>query len=259
MTRSDDDAELRHLERAFAAAVGARPGERVLDVGCGDGGPTRMAARAVRGGRALGVDISSERITAARRKAWVEGPGNASFEVADAQTHAFDEAGFDVVMSRFGTMFFAEPHAAFANLARATAAGGRLVMSVWRDADRNAWARPLLSRILDAPAPADRSGPFSLADPDATRALLERAGWTRVAFEEVRWPLWYGPDVDTALTTLTRLDDPREALSRFDGDDRRRAERRLRDELAAHLTADGVLFDARAWIVTARRRPREAA
>lgn len=251
----DYDAELRYLDPPFQAALGIRPTDRVLDVGCGSGRSTRDAARLAARGQVLGVDVAGARIEQARELAAAEGLTNVGFEVADAQTHPFPDAGFDLVMSRFGTMFFADPATAFANLARATRPGGRLVMIVWQESAANAWAGPLIDAVLDDDAPATETGgsAFSLADGDTTRALLESAGYGGIELTAVARPVWYGADADAAFEAVLQLRDPRAALARFGGPELGRARDRLRAYLAAHTTPDGVLFDARAWVVSARR------
>ncbi|TDE11234.1 methyltransferase domain-containing protein [Jiangella asiatica] len=245
---------MRHLDPLFRAALGIRKGDRVLDVGCGSGRPTRDAARIATDGFVIGVDLSRTRIEQARELADLEGLRNVAFDVADAQAHPFPDADFDVVMSRFGTMFFAEPVVAFTNLARATRPGGRLVMTVWRERAANEWSGPLIDAILSGagPAPSD-DGPFSLADRVSTRSLLESAGFGDVEFSELSRPVWYGADVDAAFDAVLQLRDPRRALGRFAGADLERARERLRAQLAAHATPEGVIFDARAWLVVARR------
>jgi SAM-dependent methyltransferase len=252
----DYDAELRYLDPPFRAALGIGRADRVLDVGCGSGRTSRDAARLAVEGRVLGVDVARAGIEEARRLAAAEGLTNVGFEVADAQTHAFPDAAFDLVMSRFGTMFFADPAAAFANLARATRPGGRLVMIVWQEGAVNAWADPLIAAVLDGAGTADDDGDhsaFSLAGRDSTRVLLESAGYGDVGFTAVARPVWYGAGTDAAFEAVLQLRDPRAALARFDGAELARARERLRAHLAAHTTPDGVLFDARAWVVTARR------
>ncbi|TDD72602.1 methyltransferase domain-containing protein [Jiangella aurantiaca] len=250
----DYDAELRHLDPPFRAALGIGRGDRVLDVGCGSGRTTRDAARIAAEGRVLGVDVSPARIDEARDIAEAERLRNVAFEVADAQAHPFPDDEFDLVMSRFGTMFFADPMAAFTNLARATRPGGRLVMMVWRERNVNEWAGAPIEAILggaDA-VPGDDSA-FSLADRDSTRSLLESAGFGEVEFSGVGAPVWYGADVGAALEAVLQLKAPQDALGRLAGTERPRARERLGARLAAHATPQGVLLDARAWIVAARR------
>jgi ubiquinone/menaquinone biosynthesis C-methylase UbiE len=121
-------------------AVEIQPGERVLDVGCGTGDLSLAAARAVGSAdRVVGIDLSVPMLETARRRASTAGLGNASFVAGDAQGHGFRESEFDVVVSRFGVMFFTDPVAAFTNLARALRPGGRLGFVCWQDAGVNDW------------------------------------------------------------------------------------------------------------------------
>ncbi|WP_053206683.1 class I SAM-dependent methyltransferase [Jiangella muralis] len=249
----DYDAELRHLDPPFRTALELRGADRVLDVGCGAGRTTCDAAGVAVDGAVLGVDVSATRVDEARGRAAAEGLRNVAFEVADAQTHPFGDGEFDLVMSRFGTMFFADPAAAFANLARATRPGGRLAMIVWQGRAANAWAGPLLDAVAGEVRTRPDDGAFSLAVPEATRALLAAAGYGGVELTGVARPVWYGAGTDAALAAVLQLSEPRAELARFDGDERARAHERLRDHVAAHATPDGVLFDARAWIVRAER------
>jgi ubiquinone/menaquinone biosynthesis C-methylase UbiE len=115
----DYDAELHRYHRRLQAALEVRTADHVLDIGCGTGQTTRDAARAAVSGRALGVDISPLMLTRARRATRKDGLRNVRFLHADAQTHAFRAGRFDLGVSRFGTMFFNDPAAAFANIARA--------------------------------------------------------------------------------------------------------------------------------------------
>ncbi|MFD9697658.1 class I SAM-dependent methyltransferase [Lentzea sp. NPDC059081] len=158
------------------------PRRRVLDVGCGTGGTTRALAEAT-GADCVGVDISESMLAAAREH------GGAEFVRADAQVHTFDEP-FDLVVSRFGVMFFDDPAAAFHNLLRTTIPGGDLCFVTWRTADDNPFmttaSQVAASLAPGAPAPdPDGPGPFSLADAGKTRRMLETAGWTEVGVEAV--------------------------------------------------------------------------
>ncbi|MGI5420673.1 class I SAM-dependent methyltransferase [Actinomadura luteofluorescens] len=254
---TDYDAELRRHDRILRRAAGVRLHDRVLDIGCGSGRTTRQAARAAGAGSALGVDVSVPAVERARERARAEGVGNVAFEHADAQVHRFPPVGFDLAISRFGTMFFDDPVAAFANVGRALRPAGRLVMMVWQPAERNEWEveirRALAAAQKEEEAP---SGPdaFSLGDPSAVEQILGAAGFADIAFADVREPVYYGPDVDAALDWVRGFTSTSEALGRLDPAASERAVAGLREMLAAHLGDDGVWFDSRAWTVTARRQ-----
>jgi ubiquinone/menaquinone biosynthesis C-methylase UbiE len=133
------DAELRRHNVHFRAAADVGPGDHVLDIGCGAGQSTREAARAAVQGSALGVDLSAPLLDRARRLADAEGLHNVSFQHGDAEADPFPPARFDLCISRFGTMFFSDPVAAFTNIGRAMRPGARLVLLAWQDSDRNEW------------------------------------------------------------------------------------------------------------------------
>ncbi|MGD9616129.1 MAG: class I SAM-dependent methyltransferase [Alphaproteobacteria bacterium] len=176
------------LEQLLAAAA-PRPGERVLDIGCGTGVTTIPYARAVGpSGRVTGVDISRPMLDAARR--WVDEHGlkNVELVLADAQVHPFEPESFDLLTSRLGVMFFADPVAAFGNLIRALRQGGRLVMAVWATIDENPhWKIPLdiAARRLGPPAPRPphAPGPNAFGDRDYLRFILDSAGFGEIAID----------------------------------------------------------------------------
>jgi SAM-dependent methyltransferase len=250
--RVEYDDELRRHDEMLRRACDVQPHEHVLDIGCGLGQTTCAAARMARAGSALGVDISASAIERARELAW--GVHNVAFECADAQVCGFPLDYFDLAMSRFGTMFFEDPGAAFANVGRALRATGRLVMMVWQAPERNEW-EVAIRRSLAGPAAVLSAGSdaFSLADPPAVTGILEAAGFGDVGFTDVHEPVYYGPDVAAALDWVRRFASTREALGQLEPLAAARALGRLREMLAAHLSGDGVWFDSRAWIVTARR------
>jgi ubiquinone/menaquinone biosynthesis C-methylase UbiE len=126
------DAQLRRHNEVLRRACGVQ-----LDIGCGTGQTTREAARTAQAGSALGVDVSAPAIEHARELAWTEGLRNVTFEHANAQVYRFPPERFDLAISRFGTMFFGDPGAAFANINRALRPAGRLVMMVWQAHERN--------------------------------------------------------------------------------------------------------------------------
>jgi SAM-dependent methyltransferase len=257
-SRHGYDAELRRHNEALRQACGVQPRDHVLDIGCGTGQATRQAARAAWRGGALGVDISAPAIERARELARAEGPGNVTFEHADAQARRFPPGRFDLAVSRFGTMFFDDPGAAFANIGGALRPAGRLVMMTWQARESNEWDVTIRRALAGPGGAADAASggpdPFSLADPPSVREVLEAAGFAGVTFTDVREPVYYGPDVAAALEWARGFTCTGEALKRLDPGDAARAVGRLREALAAHQDDDGVWFSSRAWIVAARRR-----
>jgi ubiquinone/menaquinone biosynthesis C-methylase UbiE len=252
----DYDAELRRYHERLRAAIDVGPGDRVLDVGCGTGLTTREAARAAVSGSALGVDLSAPMLARARRRSEEEGLHNVNFEQGDAQVHPFPPAHFDLGISRFGTMFFADPVAAFTNIGRALRPGARLVQLVWQDSDRQQWATTIDHALaggyaLPAPAAGDA---FSLADPATVEGILTTAGFTEVDFTAVCEPVCYGPDTASACEAVLRLRMTKDLLAELDAAHTERALDQLRAVLAAHQTGDGVWFDSCAWLITARRQ-----
>lgn len=252
MTPCGYDAELRRHNEVLRRACDVRSHDDVLDIGCGSGQTTREAARAARAGSALGVDVSALAIERARELARTEGIRNVAFECADAAVCCFPQERFDVAISRFGTMFFDDPAAAFANIGRALRPAGRLVMMVWQASERNEWDVAIRQSLG-----ADPSGlpdPFSLANPPTVTELLEGAGFTDVTFTDVNEPVYYGPDVAAAMDWVRRFACTSAVLKQLHSTAAERALGRLREALAAHLMDDGVWFNSRAWIVTAHRR-----
>jgi SAM-dependent methyltransferase len=257
MNGVDYDAELQRHNQVLRRSYGIQPDDHVLDVGCGAGQTTRDAARLARNGTVLGVDVSASAIERARRLTNETELSNVSFQRADAASHPFAAESFDVAISRFGTMFFADPVAAFANIRRALRPEGRLVMMVWREHDRNEWS-VLIERALADPADARAGSPaepdaFSLADPGLTAGMLDAAGFVDVSFTDVHEPVYYGPDVAAALEWTRGFSSVRDALQRLDPASAGRALERLREALAGHLSGSGLWLDSRAWIVAARR------
>ena len=247
----DYDAEVRRHDEVLRRACAVQPHEHVLDIGCGLGQTTCAAAVLARAGSALGVDISGPAIERARELAQAQGVHNVTFECADAQVHRFPQERFDLAMSRFGTMFFGDPVAAFANVGRALRPAGRLVMMVWQAAQCNEW-EVAIRQSLRAAASAGLDA-FSLADPPAVTGILAAAGFGGVTFTDVHEPVYYGPDVTAALEWVGGFRCTSDVLGRLDPAAAAHALGRLREMLAARLSGDGVWFDSRAWIVSARR------
>jgi SAM-dependent methyltransferase len=242
-------------DAALLAAAAVQPGDRVLDVGCGTGHLTRQVARIAAGGSALGIDLSSQMLAAARRRAADEGIDNVSYEQADAQVHAFEPGSVDCCVSRAGTMFFADPVAAFSNIAAALRPHARLALLTWQALDRNEWMSLIIGSLFagrTAPSPApDAPGPFSLADPDRVRGILTAAGLTSVELDPQSEPMWFGTDLEDATAFVFGMVGW--MLEGADAAARVRALESLRSALADHVGPDGVTLGSAAWIITARR------
>jgi SAM-dependent methyltransferase len=251
------DAELRAHYEHLRAAYGISPGDEVLDIGCGTGQTTRDAARAATPGRVVGVDVSERMLERARQLAASERLDNVTYELGDAQVHRFDPGRYQLAISRFGTMFFSDPVAAFANIASALRPDGRLVLLVWQRRERNHWALAIDAAVGDAAQlpPPPGADPFSLGDAEATTAILERAGFDALRFEDVHEPVLYGHDIAAALNIVRGFQNVSAALASMSDSDATRAVERLRATLAAHLNDDqGVALDSRSWLITGRRR-----
>ena len=161
-------------------------GERVLEIGCGTAAFTMpLADAAGPQGSVLGADISEAMLAGARKRIAESGLRNITLMQADAQTHEFQPAAFDLVASRFGVMFFADPAAAFANLRRAAKPGGRLCFACWGTLEENRhWLIPYAVALHHLGPPAPKSprapGPMAFADPDYVRSFLGAAGFEGV-------------------------------------------------------------------------------
>ncbi len=246
---------LAKLSARLIDAVDARPGEHVLDIGCG-GGPTSAAYAAAVGerGRVLGVDVSRPILEVARRRFTTQ--ANLEFIAADAAAHPFESGAFDVLTSRFGVMFFPEPESAFAHLRQAVRADGRLCFLCWRSLDDNPWmgapARAAFEHVTPPEKlPPGSPGPFSLADPERLRALLTGAGFAEPQLEALDETIVLG-DVDAALAWLTDMGPAARPLAEAEPAARERALAAMREVLEAHQTAVGVSFAGSAWLVRAR-------
>jgi SAM-dependent methyltransferase len=249
------DAELRAHHEHLRAAYGISRGDEILDVGCGTGLTTREAGREAAPGRVVGIDISERMLERARELTAAERLGNVSYELGDAQVSHFRPERFDLAISRFGTMFFSDPVAAFANIASALRPQGRLLSLVWQRRELNEWALAIDSALGNAAElPPPTADPFSLGDGEATTEMLERAGFEAVRFEDVHEPVLYGHDIDAALEFVCGFQDTRSALARMSRDEAARAVERLRETLEDHHgDQHGVAFDSRSWLITGRR------
>lgn len=183
------------------------PGDAVLDVGCGTGATTiELAAKVGRHGRVVGIDIAEPFLARARERARAAGADRVEFLSADAQTYPFVPASFDLVQSRFGVMFFADPVAAFANLRKASRPEGRCCFASWAGIDQNPWFKiPRDAAVARLGKPSAVSptapGPMAFADRAYVLDILEKAGWKQPRGEATTVLLEY----DGQIADLARL------------------------------------------------------
>jgi SAM-dependent methyltransferase len=257
-----DEADRRDHVLAPVAAVlldatVLRPGEHVLDLGCGCATTTLAAARAVEPeGRACGIDLSAPMLDIARRRRADAGLTNVEFVQGDAQTQQFSPM-FDAAISRFGTMFFADPTAAFVNIARAMRPFGRLCLATWQPLIANEWLMipgAALLRYGTIPEPADGGpGMFAQSDPDTVTATLRAAGFDKIEMTPATVTLLLGDDVEDATDYLATSGVGRAVLETVPAEKRVAAISAVGEVLAAHAGAGGVCLDGAIWIVTAAR------
>jgi len=245
------DKALGAISDAALAFAAAKPGERALDIGCGCGTTTYALAKAVGpSGSVTGVDISEPMLKVARGR----GTG-VNFMKADAATHLFHPT-HDLVFSRFGVMFFADPAAAFANIRKGLKPHGRLAFVCWRNALENLWAsapmaaaRPLLppQEPMDPLAP----GPFAFADDARLKAILTGAGYRDVHIEKLDTVMNMGATLDDAAEQSLRVGPLSRAATDLDENTRTEIRKVVRDALAPFVMQDGIKPSAACWLVGA--------
>ena len=243
------------IEKLLTDAIVAGAPRRVLDVGCGTGATTLAVARRLGAhGECVGVDVSEPMLAAARGRAARAGTP-ATFVRADAQTHPFEPASFDAVMSRFGVMFFDDPVRAFANLRRASRAGAELRCVVWRSPDENPFmttaeraAAPLLPSV--PPRVADAPGQFGFASSERVQRILEQSGWTGIDIQPI--------DVDCTFPEreltrhATRFGPLARVLDDADEGTRARVVETVRAAFEPYVHGAEVRFVAACWTIAAR-------
>jgi SAM-dependent methyltransferase len=243
---------------AFLEHAAFAPGETVVDVGCGAGGTSLSIARQVGpDGRVVGVDISPALVAHARERG--AGMGQLSFECADAAVASPVGAPFERLFSRFGTMFFANPAAAFANLHGLLHSGGRIDLAVWAPPADNEWVAGLMAifaRYVELPRPVPRApGPFALADQDYCRSLLTDAGFREITFTPWSGLQCLGGAGATAVEAAEFVMSSMSFAKMLAADDavlREKVTAELTDWLEAHVTTRGVELRGKAWLVSGR-------
>jgi SAM-dependent methyltransferase len=252
------DQVLAPVADALLAAAAPLPAMHVLDIGCGCGVTSLRVAGDVRdAGSVTGVDISEPMLGVARERAAATGTTNVSFVQADAQTYSFEPASFDLVISRFGTMFFSDLVAAFTNIAPALDGDGRLCIATWQPFAANEWLHApieVLLRHTDPLPPVEGPSMFAQSDPDAVTSTLHAAGFDSVTIDPVDLALPLGDSVDDALGYLVDTGVVRTLLGSIpEGDARDAAWTDVRASLDSHRNDSGVTLGAAILVITATR------
>ncbi len=258
------EAQLAPVADVLFDAAHLALGEQVLDVGCGTGPTTRRAAAAVGDdGMVTGLDIAPAMLDAAASIPVPDGAAPIDWLPIDAVEWAPSSREFDVVLSRFGVMFFSDPVRAFVNLAAAARPAARLAIATWARRDASAlFAVPLAAALAalgrDSAGLPDDEGPFSMPDDEAITAVLEPAGWRDIRVETHHLDLPFGGGLDPRRAAAAALDfgPTRIVTADLDADTRGRVTSAITEALGDHVDGEGnVVLGGTVLVTTARVRP----
>jgi SAM-dependent methyltransferase len=250
------------VNELLLAQSGIRKGQSVLEIGCGTGAATVPFAEAVgHQGRVVGADISEAMLAAARKRIAESGLANISLMQADAQVHRFERDRFDLIASRFGVMFFADPIAAFSNLLSAARHGGRLCFACWGALEENKhWLIPYEVVVrhlgLPAPTPPRTPGPLAFADPAYVRSILEKAGFVGVEVNR-ETPDIQGSTPEEEAEHACIIGPPARLIDEKNPDVAMREiiKREMIEAFASYAQGRSMLLPSTVFIVTAERAP----
>jgi SAM-dependent methyltransferase len=256
--QAEQDVLLAPVSKALIDRAAAKAGDRVIDVGCGCGSTSiALAGQVAPSGFVLGIDISGPMLARARELAPKGAP--VDFVLADATVYPFDPQGFDLLVSRFGVMFFAEPAVSFANLRRALRASGRVAFACWREPRENPWMMAPLQAIyqhvpkLPPQAPED-PGPFAFASEERVNRILGEAGYKAIEMEPVALSLdiAVGRGLDAAVQAALQIGPGSRALDGHPPETRAAAAKSVKEMLTPYVRGQSVPLAGSIWIVTAR-------
>jgi len=251
------DMVLAPVSEALLGRAAIQPGETAIDIGCGCGATSfELAERVGADGRVIGIDISAPMLERARELTPPGAP--VEFVLADATVHPFVSHSADLLVSRFGVMFFAEPAVSFANMRKALRPSGRLAFACWRTPRDNPWMmlglREAYKHVPKLPelGPED-PGPFSFAKEERVHRILDEAGFTAIAMERVDLSLDIatGGGLESALETTLAIGPTSRALEDQPPEKIAAVTEVIRTALAAHVKGSAVPLGASIWIVTA--------
>ena len=251
------DVMLAPVSEILIDRAKVRAGERIIDVGCGCGATTiALAQRTGPAGHVFGIDISAPMLARARQIMPAGLP--VDFVLADATVYPFEPASFDLLVSRFGVMFFAEPALSFVNMRRALRPSGRLAFACWREPRDNPWMMAPLQAVykhvpkLPQLGPDD-PGPFAFASEQRVHRILGEAGFSKVAMEPCNLALdiAIGRGLDAAVEAALEIGPANRALEGQPADVRTAAKHSIREALAPFASGQAVPLGGSIWIVTA--------
>ena len=254
------ERRVRAVNDLLLARSEVRAGESVLEIGCGTGAATVPFAEAVgQSGQVVGVDISEPMLAGARKRVAESGLGNITLLQADAQVHRFEAGRFDLITSRFGVMFFADPVAAFSNFLPAARRDGRLCFVCWAPLEENRhWLIPyeVALRYLGPPGPTPphMPGPLAFSDPGYVRSILESAGFADVVIDR-ETPDIIGSTPEEEAEHACIMGPPARLIDEKKPDDavRETIRREIREAFAAYVRNGPMLLSSTVFLVTARR------
>jgi SAM-dependent methyltransferase len=250
------DQILGRITQSFIPFAGARQGDNLLDIGCGCGTTTFTFAECVgRDGSAAGIDISAPMLGVARARAAASN-ADIPFIEADASSYDFQPV-FDLVVSRFGVMFFADPATAFANIRKAFAPRGRLAFVCWRALAENGWAATPMAAAKAFLPPQDppdpfAPGPFAFADGERLQSILAGAGFKDIRIEKFDGLMDLAKSADEAGEHMLRVGPLSRAAADLDETARAKLQDVAAQALKRYQTAEGVLAPAACWFVAAK-------
>ena len=256
--QAQQDVLLAPVSKTLIDRAAVKPGDRIIDVGCGCGSTSiAFAEKVAPNGFVLGIDISGPMLARARELAPRHLP--VDFVQTDATVHPFDPQSFDLVVSRFGVMFFAEPAISFANLRRALRPSGRVAFACWREPRENPWMMAPLQAIYQhvpklPPQGPEDPGPFAFASEERVNRILGEAGYKAIEMEPVAlsFDIAIGRGLDAAVQAALQIGPGSRALDGHPPETRAAAAASVKEMLTPYVRGQSVPLSGSIWIVTAR-------
>jgi len=256
--QAEQDVLLAPVSKTLIDRAAVKPGDRIIDVGCGCGSTSiAFAEKVAPNGFVLGIDISGPMLARARELAPRHLP--VDFVQTDATVHPFDPQSFDLVVSRFGVMFFAEPAISFANLRRALRPSGRVAFACWREPRENPWMMAPLQAIYQhvpklPPQGREDPGPFAFASEERVHRILGEAGYKAIGMEPIAlsFDIAIGRGLDAAVQAALQIGPGSRALDGHPPETRAAAAASVKEMLTPYVRGQSVPLSGSIWIVTAR-------